>query len=910
VYVDNGRIGCFAGARGFAIGGFEMHRSIKRLLFVGASGTLLAGSLTQSAIAQETVEEIVVTGSSIRGVAPVGSPVRSMGNDDILNTGRSTTTDVLRSLPQLPNLGADESHLNQANNANANVTYGSGINLRGLGTEATLTLVNGHRAIPSGTQAQYVDPSMIPIGAIERIEVLLDGASAIYGSDAVGGVVNIILRKNFDGAETRVRYGEADGLDQVVFSQVFGKTWGSGDVMLAYEHNERSNLPARKRSFYTDDLRPYGGTDQRSFFGSPGNIQIGNTRYALPYGQDGTGLTPADLVPNTANRFSIYEGADALPRQERDTFALTFEQDLTDSLSLFAEGYYAERTFERLTPLPSSMTANLTVPSTNPWFVHPTDPTATSVNVNYAYVKDYGANYQHGYSRLWQPTLGLNWDLPGGWRATVSVNYGEDKEKWQRDAVNVAVRDAALADPDPATAFNPFGDGSHTNPATLESMKAYYFIASEYAMKQANTRFDGPLFELPGGIAKLAVGASYYGLTAKNMQQDNLNTPNPSIHNISAQTKDKRVVRSAFAELYVPIVGSANALPGMQSLGLSLAGRYDDYSDFGSTTNPKIGLEWRLTDSLLMSASYGTSFRAPVLFDMNPYSNARWSAHNFVDPTSPTGQTRGILMLGGTEGLGPEEATTWSSGLTWTPLDDLQIGLTYYSIDYTDRIATPGNIANPLTQEAIIGDYIYRNPSPAEVAELIASELYFGDKNEDPANFRVIVDGRRKNVARLKTNGFDLSSSYRWSAGANYFSAALNATYVLSFERAQTPTAPLREEVDTINNPLRFQARGQLGWARGGLSANAFLNYFGDYTNNQVAGSPEVDDYMTVDLNVSYDLGSAFPSEAFRDLSLTLNIQDVLDEEPPVVLNGNLAFDPQVASTIGRFVSLELRKRW
>src|SRR5690606_39831697 len=91
---------------------------------------------------------------------------------------------------------------------------------------------------------------------------------------------------------------------------------------------------------------------------------------------------------------------------------------------------------------------------------------------------------------------------------------------------------------------------------------------------------------------------------------------------------------SAFAELYVPIVGSANALPGMQSLGLSLAGRYDDYSDFGSTTNPKIGLEWRLTDSLLMSASYGTSFRAPVLFDMNPYSNARWSAHNFVDPRS------------------------------------------------------------------------------------------------------------------------------------------------------------------------------------------------------------------------------------------------------------------------------------
>src|SRR5690606_42027678 len=139
-------------------------------------------------------------------------------------------------------------------------------------------------------------------GAIERIEVLLDGASAMYGSDPVGGVVNLILRKNFDGAETRVRYGEADGLDQVVFSQVFGKTWGSGDVMLAYEHNERSNLPARKRSFYTDDLRPYGGTDQRSFFRPPGNSQIGNARYAPPFRQEGTGLPPAGPAPNTASR--------------------------------------------------------------------------------------------------------------------------------------------------------------------------------------------------------------------------------------------------------------------------------------------------------------------------------------------------------------------------------------------------------------------------------------------------------------------------------------------------------------------------------------------------------------------------------------------------------------------------------
>src|SRR5690606_1956711 len=142
-----------------------------------------------------------------------------------------------------------------------NRTFGTGVNLRGLGTESTLTLVDGRRVPSAGTQSQYFDPSVIPTAAIARMEVLADGSSGIYGSDAVGGVVNLILRRDFEGADLSGRVKLADGQTEYQIGGAIGKTWSTGSIMVAGEYTDRDGLLASERSYYTDDLRPYGGSD-------------------------------------------------------------------------------------------------------------------------------------------------------------------------------------------------------------------------------------------------------------------------------------------------------------------------------------------------------------------------------------------------------------------------------------------------------------------------------------------------------------------------------------------------------------------------------------------------------------------------------------------------------------------------
>src|SRR5262245_58114803 len=183
--------------------------------------------MSASAVAADptTLDEVVVTGTSIRGVAAVGSPSMELDREEMAATGLTTSGDLARSLPQVLSLGADESRLAGAQDAAANTTRTSAINLRGIGNEATLLLLNGRRLAPNGVIKALYDPNQIPSAAIERMEVVVDGASAVYGSDAVAGVVNLITRKKFDGAETSARYGSGDGIDQKIFSQSYGMTW-------------------------------------------------------------------------------------------------------------------------------------------------------------------------------------------------------------------------------------------------------------------------------------------------------------------------------------------------------------------------------------------------------------------------------------------------------------------------------------------------------------------------------------------------------------------------------------------------------------------------------------------------------------------------------------------------------------
>ena len=224
------------------------------------SAAVLASLAGVSHAAEDTtdIDEVTVTGSRIRGVAPVGSPVISLGREELDLSSASTVADFLKEIPQVVGTGIDETRFVSTGINASNASRATAINLRGLSPAATLVLLDGHRVTPSGTAGAFVDSSAIPSSAIERLEVVADGSSALYGSDAIAGVVNLIIRKNFEGAETTLRDNFADGYSRFQASQLLGHRWSSGNVMLAYEFSTNDALNSSERDFYRADQRPRG----------------------------------------------------------------------------------------------------------------------------------------------------------------------------------------------------------------------------------------------------------------------------------------------------------------------------------------------------------------------------------------------------------------------------------------------------------------------------------------------------------------------------------------------------------------------------------------------------------------------------------------------------------------------------
>ena len=881
-----------------------------------ASAVLLCLASTQvyaqtaPAARPDATTEVVITGTLIRGAAPAGSAAIRLDRESIEQSGVTTTAEILRQVPQIVNLGADEGHTNATQNANANITFGTGVNLRGLGTESTLTLVNGRRVAPNGTMGQFVDTSMIPAMAISGLEVVPDGASATYGSDAVGGVVNIHLREHYNGAQSELKFGVGKDISSKDFSQLWGKVWDSGDLTLTYEHYERSNLKAADRAFYSDDLRPFGGPDLRVFNANPGTILIGTTKYAIPAAQNGSGLTAARFTAGTQNLQSIYAGGyDALPEQKRDSLVATFNQKLNDRVALFGNAYFSQRDFVRYTTAQSSA---LAVPRTNPYFVCP-GTCGNTVTVNYSFLNDLGPTRQAGYESIFNGTVGAKVDLGSEWKGVAYTTYGADRDlRRSTNMFNNAQLTAALADSNAATAFNAFGAGSNTNPATLDKLRAVGIIAGQYTLSDTAVIADGPVATLPGGKVRLAVGGEYQDHLSTNQQIGTQTTPNNSTEALVFAGRAHRSVKSGFIESYIPLVGAANAMPGVQQLMLSLADRFDDYSDFGSTNNPKAGLTWVPSAGVKLRSTLGTSFRAPTLADVDPSQGGTISLQNFVNAASPTGVTRGILLQGGNAGLEPEKAKSWTLGAELKPslLPGSLFSVDYFNIDYKDRILTPANVGTQaLVQAATLAPFIAQNPSATYVNSLFASPFFKGIA-ENPANILVVVDGRKQNTGRAKTQGLDLSARYAFSNSLGEWDLGAVGSYFFNFRQSLVSTAPLVNVLNTINNPLRFTARGDLGLAREQYSVRVAINYANSYQNNLVTPAATVGSYATADLLVSYNIKPADLRLFGQGARLSLSVQNIFDRQPPYVQNGALAFDPQVVSAIGRFTALSLNTKW
>ncbi len=887
-------------------GSLALRRAVRAALTVAALGGCAAASAQDAPPkAEEDLDEIVVTGSRIRGAAPVGSTVTTVSRQDIELAAPVSTTALVQRLPQVFNLGVSENSRGQSGGS-GNITYGSAINLRGLGPFSTLTLLEGRRAVPQGTTGFAIDPSIVPTVALKRVEVVADGASALYGSDAVAGVVNLLLRRDFTGVEASLRGGTASDYDERQASLIGGFGWSGGNLMAAYEYGVHSSLNGLDRDFFRGDLTARGGRDFRVAQCNPGNIVVGGVSHAIPAG----GVTPAtngSLVPNTTNRCDNAQYQDLLPEQERHSFVTTFDHQINDRVKLFGDAFWTRREFVNEV---GNQAAALTVRNVNPFFVAPPGSSATSVTVNYSFGDQLPSNDTYGFSEAYQGTIGAGFSVFSDWELEASYTYGRDTERSTSEhGINNAALAAALARTDAATALNPFSTAAN-NAAALENLANQLFIAPGDTRFQGwEVKLDGSLFTMPGGEARMAIGYEGQRLTS----QSGLITGTWEAPVVAMNPEVHRTVNSAYAELMIPLFGAGNARPGLRELSLDLAVRSDNYSDLsdGSTVNPKFGLDWVPMDKLKFRGTYGESFRAPTFAQIYGNSSALY-VQNYSDPTRGGAITQGVTLSGGNLELEPETASTWTFGVDFQPSDGARLNLTYFHIEYEKQITSylsDLTILNREDQFAGTG-IIVRNPDPAFIANLVATKPIRGVL---PNPVTLYVDGRTNNLGTTIASGLDLSGSYEFEAGAaGKFAVGLSSTYFDTYEVAITPSADRVDQLNTIYNPLRFKARANLTWAKGGILGGLFVNHLDSYDNNLVAPVQSVDARTTVDMNLSYTFQGTGFSEGLR---IGIDAVNVFDAEPSFVNiaqspNGGGGFDPTLANPVGRIVGLTIAKKW
>lgn len=842
-----------------------------------------------------SIPDVIVVGTLLRDATPT-SPVLTFHRDDIERGGYTSTEEIFARLPQ--NFGSTNPGTSSFGGGNLGAT--TQIDLRGLGSEATLTLVNGRRiSSAAGDQGRAVDISMIPIAAIERIDVLTDGASALYGSDAIGGVVNFVLRKDFEGAQTSVQYGDnGAGAADLQFTQLLGTSWSSGRILTAAQYGKTGALGYRDVGIDTFDFRSRGGSDQRTpFAGSPGTVLPAGLFVGMPFstitapgGQpvfsatlppgDGTAvdLDQLGLNQSTSSDLGLSE---FVPEQENISGYLTLEQEL-GPVTLFADGVFARRKADIDTGVTGDF---LYVPATNAF-----SPFGEDVFVAYVF-NDLGPLRNEVQRDGWFVNLGARAPLGiADWTWEVVGSLSEDKSTTRFELPNSASPDFAgfLAASDPAVAFNPFGDGSVQSQAALEALAVEFVNIGNTSMKSLSTQAQGSLWQMPGGFVRLAVGAEYREEELETVGRQGALT-------LPSLTPD-RDVSSVFGELYVPFVGRRNAHRLVRELAFSAAVRHEQYSDqFGETTNPKFGFLWRPTQNLALKANWGTSFRAPSLREL--YSRTTSGLAQVIDPNAPGGPATAFALRtsGGNEALMEETAQTYTVSGEYRPawLQGARASFGYFHIDYDDRIR---GLLDGLTLSTIL--HLEDSLPPGIITRNAGGNL-------------VAINAANINSASTTMAGYDLMAGYSWTTqryGGFDFSAA--ASFYNEYEDELLAGTPVFDLKGTVGNPPDWRGRIGFNWSNGPWGAALSVNHIPHLRNEDAERAivtREVASQTTADIQLSFS--SPAQSGLSKGFVARLGVNNLFDEPAPFVDGQQRrGLDPRNHVVDGRAVYLKLSK--
>jgi iron complex outermembrane receptor protein len=650
-----------------------------------AEDTTLPQETLTDGSAADLGKDIVVTGTSIKGVAPIGSNLVSVGQATIEKTAPINVSQLVNTVPAITTSGS------LAQGENAYSYYSPQIHsLAGSSSNTTLVIMDGLRLPGGGTQFAQTDPNIIPIGAVERVEVLADGASSVYGSDAVAGVVNFITRRTYDGLEVNGRYGFADAYHNFDINGIWGTKWDTGGVYIAGSYSKGSTLFNKDRPFASlGDFRPVGGTNTNSFACSPATIQVTNRTdggaVSGVYLSPGATTTVANQSVNAPCNNSVY--GVLVSGQWRANTMMKVYNEFSDKFRITAMlNYNIQKTNSPNSP---GTLTNATVfgenrgfcaardalnnctsyPQVNPFFVAPAgSPTANQETVSYLALRDDG-NYGYGESESDSiyATFVAEYDLSDSWSVKFSDAFGRNRSALNTidgfctscallalngtaqltgstTATDVAGQNVIALNL-PLTQANALdvwrtGSANRTSAAVLRSLYGADSQNTNFnTFNQMKLDFQGGVFNLPGGEVKVAFGGEHYW--ADETQKINgSNGTGPSVTGATfRQYMYARTVNSAYAEIVIPVISPDMEIPFFRKVDLDISGRYDSYSDVGDTTNPKFAANWELFEGVKLRGNYATAFVAPPLAVIGDPSQG------YLYASGSVGQQNGAIVV-------------------------------------------------------------------------------------------------------------------------------------------------------------------------------------------------------------------------------------------------------------------------
>ena len=840
---------------------------------------------------------VEITGSSIkRLVNETATPLTVFKAEEFVKQGLTTAQEVLDRIP------ANQASFGAANavggNASGLPTGGQATaDLRGLGGDKTLVLLNGRRLASHPYDGASVDLNLIPVAALERVEVLRDGASAIYGTDAIGGVINFITRRSVQ--QTTVAIETVLPQDTGGRERRANVTTGAGDlardgwaVLAVADYHKQDVLTSQQRDFSSTGVIPSRGLNLTSGTTFPGN-------YFDPVsgvqGNPGnpTGCNAPLSVPHPTNgtcRQDYTRQIDDLPEQERATVFGRASMKLgADHTATFEVLHSENKVNSRTAPPPQ---IELLLPNTSPYYPGNSGGVPAQAGLSGAPLSVNWRPTEAGQRQILSRGSGdrflgslegiiAGWDYQGGLSHSVSRS--------QEEFTNGYVQDASFAAGVRNGILNPFGLQNEAGRAYLATTALRGRVQDA---KNATTAFDlkgsRELMDMAGGKLAVALGTELRHEKAEfNVNRDIASQATSSGLSGSLPKSGSRTIQAVFGEINLPF---------MQNLEASLAARWDHYSDVGSTTNPKASFRYQPVKSFVLRGSASTGFRAPTLFEKNAPLSRNDTSNSYNDPILCPGgvpqpgsnplrdcDLQQFKLQGGNKNLQPEKSRTFALGAVFEPTPAVTLALDYFNIRLREKIGA-------LPEQTIYGNYaryadrFLRNPDGSPNAIL--------DLNE--------------NLGKVRTDGVDVSLTLR-APRTDYgnFTFTLDGTYIHNYEYQNERGGEFIQNVGRYADNFvvfRWRHNAAVTWRSGVWSATLAHNFKTGYEDQNLVDEQfrnHVPSYSLVNLSGTYS--------GFKNVSLTAGVKNILDKEPPFSNQGTVfqkGYDPRYTDPIGRALYL------